>query len=204
MVPEAKPPSPLVTNHSRLSAASRSWQVSGSMCSATPVLLGRDGEESLDIFGPAVERGLEVGERHSTRDQPLEDAGPSLLRLLEVLHPKLEISAVRVDGPEGHAVAEHHLQVDNVGWNLDLAITAGQARQADHAVCAQLGHRVKGDGAVAGGLQDVIDLAEFCFDPGNRVIIDALVAGTELRDDLRLQASRRRLRVHVHLEASQP
>src|SRR5205823_13976918 len=92
------------------------------MRSATMLLPGRDGEKGLDVFGPAVQRRLEIGEWHATREEPVEDARPSLLRLLEVLGTRLEVPAIGVDRPKGHPVTKDHLQIDYVVWDLTYVI----------------------------------------------------------------------------------
>src|SRR5439155_1527136 len=108
-VPEAEPPSPLVTSHSRFSAVSRLRQISVPMRSATIVLPLGDGEKSLDVFRPAIERRLEIGEGHSPCDQPVEDARPSLFRLLEVLDTRLEVPEVGIDRTKRHTDTMSHL-----------------------------------------------------------------------------------------------
>src|SRR5207248_3081876 len=121
----------------------------------------------------------EIVEWDSTRDQPLEDAGPLPLGLLEMLDPHLEVAAVGIDRPERQAVAEDHLQVDNVRRDLDLAIARRHTGEAEDAVGPELGHRRKRDLAVARPLEDEVDLTEFILDARQRVIRDAFVAGAE-------------------------
>src|SRR5437867_11833366 len=59
------------------------------------------------------------------------------------------------------------------------------------------------DGAVAGPFKNEIDLTELVLDPHYRVVIDALVAGAQLPEDLALQAVRAGPRVDVDLEAAE-
>src|SRR5438552_15634165 len=130
------------------------------MRSATILLPGRDGEKGLDVFGPAVQRRLEIGEWHATREEPVGDARPSLLRLLEVLDTRLEVPAIGVDRPKRHPVTKDHLQIDDVGRDLHIAIPRRHAGEADDAIRSDLRDRLKGDRAVARAFEDEVDLTE--------------------------------------------
>ena len=138
------------------------------------------------------------------RHQAGEPAGELRVRLREILDAHLEILAIGIDGAEHDPIPEHHLEVDYVGWDLDAAVSSRNARQADHAVGPSLGHGLERHHAVARTLQDEVDLAKLIPQPGDRVVIDAVVVGSGRCDHLSLDALGRIFRVHVHLELLEP
>src|SRR2546428_2784297 len=104
-----------------------------------------------------------------------------------MLQPHFEVPAIGVDRSKSHPVAEHHLQIDNVGRDLDTAIARRHAGEAEYAVGPELRHRLKGYRAAAGAFENEVDLSELILDARHRVVGDALIGRTQLREDAALQ-----------------
>src|SRR5207253_11288058 len=72
--------------------------------------------DALPIFDPGQAR-------HRMREQALQEAGIGRLRMDHVAHACLEVLASGVDAPEHDPVAEHEIEVDLVGRDLDRKST---------------------------------------------------------------------------------
>src|SRR5438093_319525 len=124
----------------------------------------RDRQQGLDVFGAAVEGGRETVEGDPASDQPLEDAGPSPLALLEILQSHFEVTAVGVHRPKRYPVAENHLQVDNVRRDLDTAIAGRHPGEAEDTVGPDLWHFLQRHPAPSGRVGDEGDLTSLLPD----------------------------------------
>src|SRR5205814_7806203 len=100
---------------------------------------------------------------------------------------------------------ENHLQVDNVRRDIDTAIAGRHPGEAEDTVGPDLRHCLERHRAVAGGVEDEVDLTELLPDSQHRMVVDILISGAQALDDATLKAVRWRLGIDVHLEpASAP
>src|SRR5688500_8955708 len=108
-----------------------------------------EGEDGLDVPGPADERLGHVGEGKPARDQSAQPARQTPLRDLEVAGAGLEMAPAGVDGAEHDAVAEDHVPVPGGDVHLDRLRAAGHAGKDAHAVRREDLHGREDDGGGA-------------------------------------------------------